>query len=128
MCIFSTEKWSIKYGSYCIVATAQMKFASEARPSQYISPFGNTEPTCMPLSGHFMDIEGRVLVYRGWSGGAKVLGKLAVPGRPTSLDDSRARAYCACSRCGWGFVWIFFLPSIFSLFFLPLFGRRPDID
>ena len=62
-CVFF-EKWSIKYGSYCIVATAQMKFASEARPSQYIGPFGNTEPTCMPLSGHFMDIEGRVLVYQ----------------------------------------------------------------
>ena len=29
-----------------------------------------------------------------------VLGKLPVPGRPTYLDDSRARAYCACS--GWG--------------------------
>ena len=41
-----------------------MKFASEARPSQYIGPFGNTEPTCMPLSGHFMDIEGLVLVYQ----------------------------------------------------------------
>ena len=41
-----------------------MKFASEARPSQYIGPFGNTEPTCMPLSGHFMDIEGQVLVYQ----------------------------------------------------------------
>ena len=27
----------------------------------------------------------------GWSGGAKVLGKLSVSGRPTSLDDSRAR-------------------------------------
>ena len=46
------------------IATAQMKFASEARPSQYIGPFGNTELTCMPLSGHFMDIEGRVLVYQ----------------------------------------------------------------
>ena len=57
MFFFSTEKWSIKYGSYSIVATAQMKFASEARLSQYIGPFGNTEPTCMPLSGHFMDIE-----------------------------------------------------------------------
>ena len=31
-----------------------------------------------------------------------VLGKLPVPGRPTSLDKSRARAYCTCSRCGWG--------------------------
>ena len=64
----------------------------------------------------------------GWSGGAKVLGKLSVPGRPTSLDDSRARAYCACSRYGWGFVWTCFLSSVFSLFFLPLFGRWPDID
>ena len=47
-----------------MVAKAQIKFASEARPSQYIDPFGNTEPTCMPLSGHFMNIEGRVLVYQ----------------------------------------------------------------
>ena len=29
-----------------------------------------------------------------------VLGKLLVPGRPTNLDNSRARAYCACSMCG----------------------------
>ena len=66
MCVFffSTEKWSIKYGSYCIVSTAQRKFTSEAKPSQYIGPFGNTETTCMPLSGHFMDIEGRDLVYQ----------------------------------------------------------------
>ena len=31
-----------------------------------------------------------------------VLGKLPVPGHPTNLDKSRARAFCACSRCGWG--------------------------
>ena len=29
-----------------------------------------------------------------------VLGKFLVPGRPTNLDNSRARAYCACSGCG----------------------------
>ena len=40
-----------------MLATARMNFA-EARPSQYIFPFGNTEPTCMPLSGYFMDTEG----------------------------------------------------------------------
>ena len=34
------------------------------------------------------------------SGGAMMLGKLPVSGRPTKLDNSRARAYCACSRCG----------------------------
>ena len=43
-----------------------------------------------------------------------MLGKLSVPGRPTSLDDSWARAYCACSRCGWGFSDIFSLIYLFS--------------
>ena len=37
-----------------------------------------------------------------------MLGKLPVPGRPTDLDYSRARAYCACSRCGGGLFGIFF--------------------
>ena len=26
------------------------------------------------------------ILFRGWSGGAMVLGKLSVPGRPTNLD------------------------------------------
>ena len=64
----------------------------------------------------------------GWSGGAMVLGKLPVPGRPTTSVDSRARAYSACSGCGWGLCGYLFLSSVFSLFFLPLSGRRPDID
>ena len=56
-----------------------------------------------------------------------VLGKLPVPERPTNLDYGRARPYCACSRCGQGCLDIF-LSSIISLFFLPLSGRRPNID
>ena len=46
-----------------------------------------------------------------------VLGKLPVLGRPTNLDYSRARAYCACSRCGWGLFGHFFshLSFLFSL-------------
>ena len=32
------------------------------------------------------------LNHLGWSGGAKMLGKLPVPGRPTNMDYSRARA------------------------------------
>ena len=32
---------------------------------------------------------------------------LPVPGRPTYLDSSRARANCACSRCGCVFFWTF---------------------
>ena len=51
-------------------------------------------------------------VIRGCLGGAKVLGKLPVPGRPTNLDYSRARAYCACSRSGLGVVL-----DIFSLIY-----------
>ena len=41
-----------------------------------------------------------------------VLSKLPV--RPTNLDKSRARAYCACSRCGWGCLDIFSLIYLFS--------------
>ena len=58
----------------------------------------------------------------------KVLGKLSVPGRPTNLDNSRARACCACSsRCRWGLFGHFFsdLPFLFSF---SLSGRQPDID
>ena len=57
-----------------------------------------------------------------------VLGKLSVPGRPTYVDNSRARPYCVCSKCGWGCLTIFFLSFIISLFFLSLSGRRPNID
>ena len=57
----------------------------------------------MGLCGHFSS---RLSFFssfsRGWSGGAKVLGKLPVPGRPIDLDYGRSRAYCACGRCGWG--------------------------
>ena len=52
--------------------------------------------------------------YWGRSGGAKVLGKLSVPGHPTNLDNRRARAYCACSRCGWGLSGLFSLVYLFS--------------
>ena len=45
-----------------------------------------------------------------------VLGKLSVPGRPTNLDNSMARAYCACSRCGFGLFGLFSLVYHFSFF------------
>ena len=47
-----------------------------------------------------------------------MLGKLSVPGRPAGLDDSRAGAYCACSRCGWGLFGHFF-PHLSILFSSP---------
>ena len=38
--------------------------------------------------------------FWGWYGGAMVLGNLP-PRASYNLDDSRARAYCASSWCGW---------------------------
>ena len=46
-----------------------------------------------------------------------MLGKLSVPGRPTNLDDSGARAYCACSRCEWGLFGLFYSPLSFLFSF-----------
>ena len=48
-----------------------------------------------------------------------VLGKLPLPGRPTNLDKSMARAYCACSSCGWELFGHFIShPSFLFSFFL----------
>ena len=46
-----------------------------------------------------------------------VLGKLSRPGRPTNLDNSMARAYCACNRCGWGLFGHFDSPLSFLFSF-----------
>ena len=51
--------------------------------------------------------------------------RVSVPGRPAYLDTSRARAYCACSRSGWGLVGPFFsCLSFLSSFYLCL-GNEP---
>ena len=61
----------------------------------------------------------------GRSGGAMVLGKLPVLGRPTNLDSSRARAYCTCSRCGWGLFGHFFSCLSFLFSFSLSLGDGP---
>ena len=56
-----------------------------------------------------------------------MLGKLPVPGRPTIwilVGQGPALAVGA----GGGLFGHFLFLSIFFLLFLPLFGRRPDID
>ena len=63
----------------------------------------------------------------GWSGGAMVLGKLPVPGRPTIWMIVGQGPIALAVGAG-GVVWTFLLSSILSLLLLPLFGRRPDID
>ena len=71
----------------------------------------------MTLAGQEMH---KINLITGVTDVAKVLGKLSVPGRPTNLNNSRARAYCTCSGCGFGDIWTFFLSSVFSVFFLSL--------
>ena len=61
----------------------------------------------------------------GWSGGAMVLGELPVPGRPTNLDKSRARAYCSCSRCEWGLFGHFYSRLSFLCSFSLSLGDDP---
>ena len=65
--------------------------------------------------------------HRGWSGGAMVLGKLPVPGRPT-IWMIVGQGPIALAVGAVGVVWTFLLSSPLSLPFLPLSGRRPDID
>ena len=54
-----------------------------------------------------------------------MLGKLTVPGRPTNLEYSRAGAYCACSRCGWGLFGHFFSPLSLLFSFSLSLGDGP---
>ena len=42
------------------------------------------------------------------------------------LDDCNARAYCVCSRCGWGLFEHVYFASVLSFLCLPLFlGDSP---
>ena len=75
------------------------------------------------LNGSFSTVE------RGWSGGAMVLGKLPVPGRPTIWITVGQGPTALVVGAGGGCLDIFTLIYLFlSYFSLPLFGRRPDID
>ena len=63
----------------------------------------------------------------GWSGGAKVLGKPSVLGRPTSWMIVGQGPIALAVGAGGGCLDIFSLIYLFS-FLYPLIGRRPDID
>ena len=66
----------------------------------------------------------------GWSGGAKVLGKLPVPGRPTIWMIEGQGPIALAAGAGGGCLDTF---TIFTLhypfsYLLPLSGGRSDID
>ena len=52
-----------------------------------------------------------------------MLGKFSVPGSPT-----KARIYCACSRCRWALFEHFFSHLSFLFLFSPPSRERLDID
>ena len=54
-----------------------------------------------------------------------VLGKHPMPVRPTYLNYSRTRAYCACSSCGWGLFGHFFSRLSFLFSFSTSLGDGP---
>ena len=56
-----------------------------------------------------------------------VLGKLPVPGCP-AIRIIVGQGPTALAVGAGGVVWTFLLSSVLSFLFLPLFGRRPDID
>ena len=60
-----------------------------------------------------------------WSGGAMVLDKLPVPGHLTNLDESKTRAYCAHSGCGWGLFGNLFSRLSFLFSFSHSLGDSP---
>ena len=92
--------------------------AAKIKMRQYVSC---TEPRKLDTA----DIRCFTVICSGWSGGAMVLGKLLAPGRPTTLDNSRARAYCAYSRCGWGLFGRFFSRLSFLFSFSLSLGDGP---
>ena len=51
--------------------------------------------------------------------------KSPLPGRPTNLDNSRARACCAYSRCEWGLFGHFFSGLSFHFSFSLSLGDGP---
>ena len=61
----------------------------------------------------------------GGEGGAVVLGKLPVPGRPTIWIRVWARAYCAYSRCGLGLFGHFYSHLSFLSSFSLSLGAGP---
>ena len=72
----------------------------------------------------FSDREKKIPIKSALFGGGWVV-RLPVPGRPSDLADSRARAYCACSGCGWGLIGYFYSHLSFLCSFSLSLGEGP---
>ena len=68
---------------------------------------------CISRTFSAMTVASSAILPRGWSGGAMVLGKLRVPGRPTILITVGQGPIALAVGAG-GVVWTFLLSSTFS--------------
>ena len=112
MQILSSAFWRFKRVKYLKVHA--LKSVILWRRVRFVLPF-----KCMPYILH------TCVRLRG---GAMVLAKLPVPGRPTIWMIVGQGPYSFAVGAGGGCLDIFSLSSIFSHLFLPLSGRRPVID
>ena len=85
--------------------------------------FSSLESDFVPTGAHYICF-GWLVGVVGW---CNCPGKLPVPGRPTFWIIVGKGPIALAVGAGGG-VWTFLLSSILSLLFLPLSGRRPDID
>ena len=72
--------------------------------------------------------QGPIALAEGAGGGClDILTRLYLfsPLTPYNLDNSRARAYCACSRCGWGLFGHFYSRLSFLFSFSLSLGDGP---
>ena len=74
------------------------------------------------LSYKYTITQNELACSRGWSGGAKVLGKLPVPGRPTIWIIVWKGPIALAVGAGGGWLDIFTLRYLFSSFSLSLGG------
>ena len=80
-------------------------------------------------SGILIIVSARCQKYRGCLGGAMVLVNFQARGVLLILIiHVVGQGPAALTADAGGVIWKFLLSSIVSLFFLPLSGRRPDID
>ena len=111
---------------YCITSRRHPGYAVDSRLSRCLI---HSYPK-VPSSIKFLYIATPLIQKTWvWSGVVIVLGKLPVPGRPSNLIwIIEGQGPTALTVGAGGMVWTFFRSSIISFFFLPLSGRRPDID
>ena len=94
------------------VSTLATIFVHSHTASSFLRRLSGRTPDCTSMGGRVVPM---------------VLGKLTVPGRPTIWITVGQVPTALAVGAGWGCLDVL-LSSVLSFLFLPLFGRRPDID